>query len=260
MIKFFRNIRRTYISKNRFSKYLLYALGEIILVVIGILIALQVNNWNETTKTKAEETILKTNLKEAIRIAGLEANRFVEAEESNIIVLEKLLQNWETLSYNTIKNQFRPFQNNNFSPLFNLSSYSQFYDPGADVYNTAVSDGSISIIQDAKFVQRLDVLYNYVVPRVNELLKEEYLLSQTINNHIAVRYETIFLEGSVLDSTLIRPRLWNDDTYKKLFLEMRKDGILKYKIAHRLELKRSRLLLIGQAKAIINSLLTPIKL
>ncbi|RNC92076.1 MAG: hypothetical protein ED555_02920 [Allomuricauda sp.] len=47
MIKFFRRIRQKLLEENRFSKYLLYALGEIILVVIGILIALQINNWNE---------------------------------------------------------------------------------------------------------------------------------------------------------------------------------------------------------------------
>ena len=50
MIKFFRKIRQTLIHENRFSKYLLYALGEIMLVVIGILIALQINNWNEDRK------------------------------------------------------------------------------------------------------------------------------------------------------------------------------------------------------------------
>lgn len=46
MIKFFRILRKKLVSENKFSKYVLYAVGEIILVVIGILIALQVNNWN----------------------------------------------------------------------------------------------------------------------------------------------------------------------------------------------------------------------
>ena len=47
MIKFFRHIRKSLIQKNQMGKYLKYAIGEILLVVIGILIALQVNNWNE---------------------------------------------------------------------------------------------------------------------------------------------------------------------------------------------------------------------
>jgi len=47
MIKFFRKIRQKTLTKNKFGKYLTYAIGEIILVVIGILIALSINNWNQ---------------------------------------------------------------------------------------------------------------------------------------------------------------------------------------------------------------------
>lgn len=47
MIKFFRKIRQQLIQQNKVGRYLKYAIGEIILVVIGILIALQINNWNE---------------------------------------------------------------------------------------------------------------------------------------------------------------------------------------------------------------------
>mgnify|MGYP000731225644 CR=1 FL=1 len=50
MIKFFRKIRYNLMSENRTGRYLKYAIGEIILVVIGILIALQINNWNEHKK------------------------------------------------------------------------------------------------------------------------------------------------------------------------------------------------------------------
>jgi len=50
MIKFFRRIRQRLLTENKVSKYLLYAIGEIVLVVIGILIALSINNWNESNK------------------------------------------------------------------------------------------------------------------------------------------------------------------------------------------------------------------
>ena len=56
MIKFFRKIRQRLLTENRLGKYLLYAIGEILLVVIGILIALSINNWNEERKN--EEKIL----------------------------------------------------------------------------------------------------------------------------------------------------------------------------------------------------------
>jgi len=60
MIKFFRHIRQTLIMENKTSKYFKYAIGEIVLVVIGILIALQVNNWNiERIERKSELKFLK---------------------------------------------------------------------------------------------------------------------------------------------------------------------------------------------------------
>lgn len=55
MLKFLRHIRQTSLSENKLSKYLLYAVGEIILVVIGILIAIQVNNYNEKKKERIKE-------------------------------------------------------------------------------------------------------------------------------------------------------------------------------------------------------------
>jgi len=66
MIKFFRRIRQKLLRENQFSKYLLYAIGEILLVVIGILIALQINNWNEKIKTQENVQAQLTNLIGAI--------------------------------------------------------------------------------------------------------------------------------------------------------------------------------------------------
>ena len=71
MIKFFRKIRQKLLSENKFSRYLIYAIGEIVLVVFGILIALQINNWNEKQKQKKQldsiyitvQQNLKTDLK-----------------------------------------------------------------------------------------------------------------------------------------------------------------------------------------------------
>jgi hypothetical protein len=59
MLKFFRKIRQRLLQRNRVTQYLVYAAGEILLVVIGILIALQINNWNEDRKSnKFEQEIL----------------------------------------------------------------------------------------------------------------------------------------------------------------------------------------------------------
>ena len=67
MINFFRKIRYTLMEKNKTGKYLKYAIGEVVLVVIGILIALQVNNWNENKKLSVyEEKMLNEVYQEMI--------------------------------------------------------------------------------------------------------------------------------------------------------------------------------------------------
>jgi len=63
MIKFFRTIRQRLLRENSFGRYLMYAIGEIVLVVIGILIALQINNWNEQQKKLAKEQLYLTGMK-----------------------------------------------------------------------------------------------------------------------------------------------------------------------------------------------------
>ena len=64
MIKFFRKIRQNLLSEGKTGKYLKYAIGEIVLVMIGILLALQVNNWNENRKSEEKELKLLIELKD----------------------------------------------------------------------------------------------------------------------------------------------------------------------------------------------------
>jgi len=82
MIKFFRRIRQRLLTENKFSKYLLYAIGEIVLVMIGILLALQVNNWNERRKDVHREIKMLNDLKNDI-------NNNINNIDEGIIVLEQ---------------------------------------------------------------------------------------------------------------------------------------------------------------------------
>jgi sensor domain CHASE-containing protein len=64
MIKLFRNIRKNLLNQGKTSKYFKYAIGEIVLVVIGILIALQINDRNEQKKLKQQEVTSYCKLQE----------------------------------------------------------------------------------------------------------------------------------------------------------------------------------------------------
>jgi hypothetical protein len=87
MIRFFRQLRQRLLSDNQFGKYLLYAVGEILLVVVGILIAFQVDNWNEAKKlAKVERSLLselKTNLESNVQ--NLESDIEVQVQGASAI-------------------------------------------------------------------------------------------------------------------------------------------------------------------------------
>jgi hypothetical protein len=75
MISLFRKIRQKLLQQNRVTRYLVYALGEIVLVVIGILIALSINTWNENRKDRAMEANYLKGISENLEgnISELEA-------------------------------------------------------------------------------------------------------------------------------------------------------------------------------------------
>ena len=107
MLKFFRKIRQTLLSENKFTKYLLYAIGEIILVVIGILIALQINTWNKEKQNRAlersslrnltadlviqKEILLQQQDNEALALAQIDSCSFFFSSSLPLTELHRLL-------------------------------------------------------------------------------------------------------------------------------------------------------------------------
>ena len=94
-MKFFRKIRFSLMGENRIGKYFKYAIGEIILVVIGILIALSINNWNEAKKLKNVELEILRGIKQNILMDTVDLNhnirRFKEMYKRDTIVLDYLI-------------------------------------------------------------------------------------------------------------------------------------------------------------------------
>lgn len=72
MVKFFRRIRKMLLDQGNLKKYLIYALGEVMLVVIGILLALQINNWNQTRVSKKTEKAILTRIIEDLEMDHLQ--------------------------------------------------------------------------------------------------------------------------------------------------------------------------------------------
>lgn len=95
MIKFFRKIRQNMIKENKVSKYILYAIGEIVLVVIGILIALQINNNNEARKQRVEELHYLKNLKIDLQLNIAHIDNYLVTREKAIASANTVIQHYE---------------------------------------------------------------------------------------------------------------------------------------------------------------------
>lgn len=100
MIIFFRRLREKFVGEGNIRRYLIYAVGEILLVMIGILLALQVNNWNEERKSSMEEQFLLSSLKEdfEVRLAELQEFRIARRQAIDAIhVINQIISEPETL-------------------------------------------------------------------------------------------------------------------------------------------------------------------
>jgi len=95
MIKLFRRIRFDLMEKNKTGKYFKYAIGEIVLVVIGILIALQVNNWNEQRKERSKELHYLTNLKADLKLNIAEIDNYITTRNTRTASAKKILEYYE---------------------------------------------------------------------------------------------------------------------------------------------------------------------
>lgn len=90
MVKFFRKIRQNLLSVGKTGKYFKYAVGEIILVVIGILIALQINNWNEGENQKGELKIALAQILNDLKQDEVQLTSFQKGDTKRFNYLTKL--------------------------------------------------------------------------------------------------------------------------------------------------------------------------
>ncbi|RYM34922.1 hypothetical protein ERX46_05980 [Brumimicrobium glaciale] len=153
MIKFFRKIRQKSLIENKFTKYLIYALGEIVLVVIGIVIALQINNQNEESKLKHKELILliemQLNLKEDLSVLNgtIGANKErIRSNEAVKTALETKLPFNDSLKYH-FGNTF-----GNFQLTENTSAWENMKSIGFDLISNDSLRNSLSRLYSTKYV------------------------------------------------------------------------------------------------------------
>jgi len=158
MIKFFRNIRQNLIMENKTSKYLKYAIGEIVLVVIGILIALQVNNWNEDRKGQhwqrnflRELNIeLQDNFNQLQEVYVIQSKR-IEACKT----ISELVDNGNESNIDKIDSLFYAMQKSN-----------RTFFPTTGVYDLGMASGKMENLKNVNLKYAIMNLYNHFYKRL----------------------------------------------------------------------------------------------
>jgi hypothetical protein len=206
MIKFFRRIRQRLVSENKFSRYLLYAIGEIILVVIGILIALQINNWNENKTNKQTESVYLKEILQDFEInlkkSDFTTNDLVTTMQSLIGLLEQSALEKPTISTDSI------------NKVFSLISNMPTYISTDRVYNNLIGSGDFKLITNESIKNEL-ANYNSAI----DLLK---LVQSTHEMELVQSFEPYIINH--LDFQALKTNRVND---YKLPPPVEKDKILE---------------------------------
>jgi len=158
MIKFFRKIRQNMLSEGKSLKYLKYAIGEIVLVVIGILIALQINNWNESRKNGTKEKEYLEGIKTDLEIDVKYIDHFLPLYESRMQRFSAL----DTL----VKVRSTKIFEIDVAEISNLTKQMGTIYPRNGSYSSLISDNSTGLITNKDLLKQVKGLYEYHYVRV----------------------------------------------------------------------------------------------
>jgi hypothetical protein len=222
MLNFFRKIRKSMLSESGFRTYLIYAVGEIVLVVIGILIALQINNHNESQRQRARELQFLENLKSDLVFEQQEIERFTLIREGMVASAEaalehfngKLLDDIQMFNFHTFKvGVWQEFQRNNNTFLELLNSGNLTI-----ISNDAIKNGLLN----------LDLIHKEIISNREHLRNdlEQYFYDpwfKTVDLDPLAKSFVFYIKNNRFDESLnlSRPeidRLLNDKVFKNGFV------------------------------------------
>jgi len=198
MIKFFRTIRQSLIMENKTSKYLKYAIGEIVLVVIGILIALQINNWNEQRKSHRTELEILQSLLRDLQLTKLELEHDIKFNKLSKQKLEFALELIDKkVAYNPENDTLYHAISGWESPLPTFTAYEIFKNTGVEIIrNKKITEGVINLYESS---------FNYLI---NDYDKAEWAIYQNVSNPFKLKYFS-YHNSPNSDKTYLIPNNYN---------------------------------------------------
>jgi len=184
MIKFFRKIRQNLLSDGETGKYLKYAAGEIILVVIGILIALQLNEWNDHRKQLKLEKEYYCRLLDDVKLDNEQIQNLLQLAEERLVASNESVRLLLNDSSKKIGIGTQVY-------LSGKAIYSDF-EPNNSAYEDLKSGANLNIISDKSIIKALNHYFNRV-----EELKSIIMINGKHAVDIAFAHNDYFANGSV---------------------------------------------------------------
>jgi len=184
MIPIFRKIRKKMADDNRPLKYIRYAIGEILLVVIGILIALSINNWNENRKRQNEELILLADVKNNLEMT-LTSFRSDTIYNANTIVQYHKIENYidNDLPYSIELDSVFGILTFWNGPTITASAYNSLQSKGLDlIKNEALKQDIINMYDEV--LKELFTDYENAESKLSELIVDPFFVKHVkrLNN------------------------------------------------------------------------------
>jgi hypothetical protein len=218
MIPFFRRIRKKMADDNKPLKYMRYAIGEIVLVVIGILIALQINTWNEQRKAQKKACFYLIDLQESLQSTKLELNRVIDKGHLSYLAsdtLDRILFHKSQIPYFSM------------DTIIDGSLGYTIYSPNSGMINEIMNSGGLELF-DNKFIRNAVASWD---SRLNNITKYEVDVRQTFLDYanLIMKYTDISNaergKSTIIEST--RDDFFNDHKILNLNItKMQMQGIL----------------------------------
>ena len=184
MIKFLRRIRQRLLTEGKTEKYLKYAVGEIILVVFGILIALQLNEWNDHRKELKLEKEYYCRLLDDVTLDEVQIQSLTQLAKERLVASNQSVRL-------LINNNSKKIEIANQISLSGKAVYSDF-EPNNSAYEDLKSGANLNIIRDKAIIKALNHYFNKV-----EELKSIIIINGKHAVDIAFAHDDYFANGSV---------------------------------------------------------------
>lgn len=213
MLFLLRKIRRSLLQQNKFTSYLLYGIGEVILVVVGILIAVQIDDLNEAGKLKAKEAKYYCKLLEDVNQDVFELERLLQETEERISHSNRLL---------SLLQQENPDPGEVINEMMGSISLVTFtFKPSSAAFEDLKSSGNLSLIDEqvAKKLREYYVTIDGIIDVVDINSDQAVELFQETESYAKIGWVLIDFVDEAIDSTLVnkeklRALIIQDKAYK----------------------------------------------